>query len=160
MIKSWDQIGFSLFASESWSCIPLMNFQQKQHMKFFELLTVFLVCCRILILLLMNEIFLRSKVHTRSLNLYGCVIPVHELLKRLITSIITVIVSFKSINPVRRRALLRLDPSTVNYSDGIYWCRFFLLTPLLAVHASSRCREGAPSLPFPAPIPVSLYSHY
>ena len=52
-------------------------------------------------------------MHTRSLNLYGCAIPVHELLKRLITSIITDTVSFKSINPVRRRAFLRLDPSTV-----------------------------------------------
>lgn len=86
--------------------------QQKQHIKFFELLTVFLVCCRILILLLMNEIFLTSKVHTRSLNLCGCVIPIHKLSKRLNTFIIMVTVPFKSTISNKLCVLLQLGPST------------------------------------------------
>ena len=52
-------------------------------------------------------------MHTWSLNLTECVIPVHELLKQLITSINTVTALFKFINPIRRPALLRLHPSTV-----------------------------------------------
>ena len=106
-------------------------------------------------------------MHTWSLNLTECVIPVHELLKQLITSINTVTASFKSINPVRRPALLLLGPSTVNFSDCICWRRLFLLTPLLAADACCACvqqeqrRCAQPYLlPFPAPIPVSLYSHY
>ena len=51
-------------------------------------------------------------MHTRSLNLCGCVILVHELSKRLNTSIITVTVPFESINSSRPRALLQLDTST------------------------------------------------
>ena len=67
-------------------------------MKFFELLTVFLVCCRILILLLMNEIFLRSKVH--------------KLSKRLNTFIIMVTVPFKFTISNKLCVLLQLGPST------------------------------------------------
>ena len=51
-------------------------------------------------------------MHTGSIHLCGCVIPVHELSKRLNTSIITVTVPFKSIIPSKPRLLLQLGPST------------------------------------------------